>query len=77
MGPVVSGIQIEEESLEVPLDWRGLNPKDEKEVEKRMEEEKISISYKVLKKAGSGKKSLGPLIYFQGGPGKNAQGLWE
>ncbi|MBO7671402.1 MAG: alpha/beta fold hydrolase [Aeriscardovia sp.] len=70
MGPVVSGIQIEEESLEVPLDWRGLNPKDEKEVENRMGEEKISISYKVLKKAGSAKRSLGPLIYFQGGPGE-------
>lgn len=70
MGAVISGIQVQEESLEVPLDWRGLNPSDEVEVEKRIGEEKLSVSYKVLKKAQSAEKNLPPLIYFQGGPGE-------
>ncbi|MBR4400026.1 MAG: alpha/beta fold hydrolase [Aeriscardovia sp.] len=70
MGSVISGIQIEEGNLDVPLDWRGVNPKDEGEVEKRMGEEKLSIHYMVLKKAGSEKSPLGPLVFFQGGPGQ-------
>lgn len=70
MGFVIPGIEVEEGRVKVPLDWRGINPKNESEVEKRMEEEKISVSYKVLRKAGVGKKPLPPLIYFQGGPGE-------
>ena len=70
MGSIISGIQVDEGSLEVPLDWRGLNPKDEGEVEKRIGEEKISISYRVLKKAQNGGKDLPPLVFFQGGPGQ-------
>ena len=70
MDIMLSGICIEEGKLDVPLDWRGLNPKDEGEVEKRIGEEKLSISYKVLKKAQSAGKNLPPLVYFQGGPGE-------
>ena len=70
MGYTISGIHVEEGSLDVPLDWRGLNPEDEEEVKKRIGEEKLSIHYMVLKKAGASKSPLGPLVFFQGGPGQ-------
>lgn len=66
----IPGIVIQENYLDVPLDWSNLDPQDSNEVKKALQSrESIKFFYRIMCEAGKEKSDLPYLIFLQGGPG--------
>lgn len=66
----IPGITLQENYLDVPLDWGGINPQDSDDVKKAMQSRKsIKFFYRIMCEAGKEKSDLPYLIFLQGGPG--------
>lgn len=65
----VPGIHIEENSIEVPLSWEDLDPRDLREVRKAKKMESLSFFYRVLTAPEHVNDQLPLLLFLQGGPG--------
>lgn len=66
----VPGLFVEDHVLPVPIDWRGVDPHDQKQVDSALEKGRIDFFYRVVTSpANQHRDDLPLLVFFQGGPG--------
>ena len=66
----VPGLYVEDHSVSVPVDWRGVDPHDQKQVDAAISKGSLSFFYRVVTSpANQNRDDLPLLVFFQGGPG--------
>lgn len=66
----VPGLYVEDHTLAVPVDWRGVDPHDQKQVDKAIDRGSLTFFYRVVTSpANQNNMHLPLLVFFQGGPG--------
>lgn len=66
----VPGLYVEDHVLRVPVDWRGVDPHEQKSVDTACEKDSLDFFYRVVTApANQHKTDLPLLVFFQGGPG--------
>jgi pimeloyl-ACP methyl ester carboxylesterase len=65
----IPGLHVEDCSIEVPLDWRGVDPADERAVNAARDRGVLTLFYRVVTAPDKVPADLPLLIFLQGGPG--------
>jgi pimeloyl-ACP methyl ester carboxylesterase len=65
----VPGLHMEDHSITVPLDWRGIDPADSHGVEAAIDKDSLQLFYRVVTAPDKVHEDLPLLIFLQGGPG--------
>lgn len=65
----IPGLHVEDRSITVPLDWRGVDPADSHAVEAACDAESLQLFYRVVTAPDKVHEDLPLLVFLQGGPG--------
>lgn len=65
----IPGLHVEDHSITVPLDWRGVEPTDTTAVQKACDDSSLSLFYRVVCDPTKVHEDLPLLVFLQGGPG--------
>lgn len=65
----IPGLHVEDHTITVPLDWRGVEPSDFRAVEAACDTESLRLFYRVVTAPDKVHEDLPLLVFLQGGPG--------